>query len=127
MTNSTTGISLRNAALIAGLAILTMAIAAPFAEFFVYPKLVVSGNAAETAKNIIAHKTLFASGIFGYVITFICDVLAAWALYVLLKPVNDHLSLLTASFRLLYPFIPFFPIFNLLTLFPPLPFPVSLA
>src|SRR5260370_37034589 len=102
MTNSTTGISLRNAALIAGFAILMMAIAAPFAEFFVYPKLVVSGNAAETAKNIIAHKTLFASGIFGYVITFICDVLAAWAFYFLLKPVNNYLSVLTPSFPIVY-------------------------
>ncbi len=117
MTNSTTGISLRNDALIAGFAILMMAIAAPFAEFFVYPKLVVSGNAAETAKNIIAHKTLFASGIFGYVITFICDVLAAWALYVLLKPVNDHLSLLTAWFRLVYTVIALVAIVNLVTIF----------
>src|SRR6266851_5694933 len=115
MTNSTTGISLRNAALIAGFAILMMAIAAPFAEFFVYPKLVVSGNAAETAKNIIAHKTLFASGIFGYVITFICDVVAAWALYVLLKPVNDNLSLLTAWFRLVYTVIALVALVNLVT------------
>src|SRR5260370_34556144 len=98
MTNSTTGISLRNAALIAGFAILMMAIAAPFAEFFVYPKLVVSGNAAETAKNIIAHKTLFASGIFGYVITFICDVLAALGPFRFIKTVNHKLSLLCAPF-----------------------------
>jgi hypothetical protein len=59
MTHSTNKTSLRRAALIAGLAILTMVVAAPFAELFVYPKLVVPGNTAETVKNIIANKALF--------------------------------------------------------------------
>lgn len=117
MITNSDGISLRMAALIAGLAILTMAIAAPFAELFVYPKIVVSGNAAETARNIIANKTLFVSGVFGYVITFICDVVAAWALYVLLKPVNGHLSLVTAWFRLVYAVIALVAIVNLITVF----------
>jgi hypothetical protein len=53
MTNSTYNTSLRTAALIAGLAILTVAIVAPIAELILYPKLVVTGKAAETAKNII--------------------------------------------------------------------------
>ncbi len=96
MTNSKNNISLRRAALIAGLGLFIMVIAAPFAELYVYPKLIVAGNAAETAKNIISNKALFISCIFGYLVTFICDVLVAWALYVLLKPVNENLSLLTA-------------------------------
>jgi hypothetical protein len=113
MTNSTNKTSLRRAALIAGLAILAMVIAAPFAELYVFPKLLVSGKAAETAKNIIANEALFRAGIFGYMITFICDLLAAWALYVFLKPVNESLSLLTAWFRLVYTVIAFVALLNL--------------
>ena len=92
-----------------------MVIAAPFAELYAFPKLVVPGNAAETTKNIIANKTLFTSAIFGYLITFICDVLVAWALYVLLKPVNENLSLLTAWFRLVYTVIALVALLNLVT------------
>ena len=71
--------SLRTAALIAGLALLTMAIAAPFAELFVFPRLIVPGDAAETAQNILANQTLFRAAFVGYLITFICDLVAAWA------------------------------------------------
>ena len=117
MTNPTKHTSLRTAALIAGLGLLIMVVAAPFAELYVYPKLVIPDNAAETAKNIIANKTLFISGIFGYLITFICDVLVAWALYVFLKPVNENLSLLTAWFRLVYTVIALVALLNLVTVF----------
>jgi len=113
MTNSKNKVSLRRAALIAGLGLFIMVIAAPFAELYVYPKLIVAGNAAETAKNIIANKALFISCIFGYLVTFICDVLVAWALYVLLKPVNENLSLLTAWFRLVYAVIALVALLNL--------------
>jgi hypothetical protein len=115
MINSANRISLRTAALIAGIGLLIMVFVAPFAELYVYPKLVVPGSAAETAQNIIANKTLFISAILGYLITFICDVLVAWALYVLLKPVNENLSLLTAWFRLVYTVIALVALLNLVT------------
>src|SRR6266496_1784770 len=115
LTNQTSKISLRAAALIAGLGLLLMVLAAPFAELYVYPKLVVSGNTAETVKNIMANKSLFTAAIFAYLITFICDVLVAWALYVLLKPVNESLSLLTALFRLVYTVIALVALLNLVT------------
>jgi len=117
ITNSTNKTSLSAAALIAGISLLIMVIAAPFAELFVYPKLVVPDHAAETAKNIIANKTLFISGLLGYLITFICDLLVSWALYVLLKPVNENLSLLTALFRLVYTVIALVALLNLVTVF----------
>jgi len=66
MINSTNKISLHRAALIAGLGLLIMVIAAPFSELFMYPKLIVSDNAIKTIQNIIVNKTLFISGIFGY-------------------------------------------------------------
>ena len=107
--------SLAAAALIAGIGLLIMVIAAPFAELYVYPKLIVSGNATATAQNIIANKTLFTAAIFGYLITFVCDLIVAWALYVLLKPVNENLSLLTAWFRLVYTVIALVALLNLVT------------
>ncbi len=113
MTNNSNKTSLRKAALIAGLGLFVMAIAASFAELYIYPKLVVSGSAAETVKNITANKALFISAIFSYLVAFICDVVVAWALYVLLKPVNEHLSLLTAWFRLVYAVIALVALLNL--------------
>ena len=114
-TNSTNKISLRTAALIAGIGLLIMVIAAPFAELYAFPKLIVQDNAAETTKNIIENKALFTAVLFGYLITFICDVLVAWALYVLLKPVNETLSLLTSWFRLVYTMIALVALLNLVT------------
>ena len=106
---------LRTAALIAGLSLLIMVMAAPFAELYAYPKLVISGNAAQTVQNILENKSLFTAVIFGYLITFICDVLAAWALYVLLKPVNENISLLAAWFRLIYTVIALVALLDLVT------------
>jgi hypothetical protein len=99
--NSTSKISLNAFGLIAGLGILLMS-TSPYAEFMVYGKLVDSGNAAITFKNITTHETLFISGILSYLFNFICDIIVAWALYGLLKPVDDSLSLLTAWFQLVY-------------------------
>jgi Domain of unknown function (DUF4386) len=107
--------SLARAALIAGIGLLIMVIAAPFAELYVFPKLVIAENAAETVKNIIANKMLFTSAIFGYLITFICDLVVGWALYVLLKPVNKNLSVITAGFRWVYTGIALVALLNLVT------------
>lgn len=105
MTDSTNIISLRVAALTAGFSLLIMAIAAPFAELYVFPKLIVSGNPEDITKNILLNPALFRAGVFGYLIAFICDILVAWALYVLMKPVNASLSQLTAWLRLIYTII----------------------
>jgi hypothetical protein len=109
--------SLPAAALIAGIAILGSVISAPFAEMYVFPKLVIPYKTAETAVNIIAHRTLFIAAIFAYLITFICDLIITWALYILLKPVHPELSLLTAWFRLVYTVIALVALNNLVTSF----------
>ena len=92
-----------------------MAIIAPFAELFVYPKLVISVSPAETAKNIIDNKTLIISAIFSYLLTFIGDIMVSWTLYILLKPINKDLSLLTALFRLVFAVIGLVALLNLVT------------
>lgn len=111
------GITLRQAALIAGFGVLIMAFAGPFAELFVYARLVIPGNIEQTTQNIAANKGLFLAGIFAYLTLFVCDVVVAWALYVLLIPVNRSLSLLAAWFRLVYAVIGLFGLVNLVTVF----------
>lgn len=102
MTNRSTDISVRKAALVAGFGLLIMTIFAVFADLFVFQKLIVLGNATTTANNIKANEMLFRTGICSFLIVIICDVAVAWALYVFLKPVNKSLSLLAAWFRLVY-------------------------
>jgi hypothetical protein len=76
------GVTLRQAALVAGFAYLLNPVS--YAEFSIYPKLVAANNAAQTVQNISAHFGLFAVAILCYIISFIGDVIIAWALYVLL-------------------------------------------
>jgi len=115
--NHDQGMTLSQAALVAGLGLLIMGFAAPFAEFFVYSKLIIPDNIKETAQNLLSNNGLFLAGIFAYLITFICDVVVAWGLYVLLVPVNRSLSLLTAWFRLVYTLIALISLMKLATVF----------
>jgi hypothetical protein len=111
------GITLRQAALIAGFGVLIMAFAGPFAELFVYGRLVIPGNIEETTQNMVANRGLFLAGIFAYLTMFFCDVLVAWALYVLFIPVNRSLSLLAGWLRLVYAVIALFSLSKLVTVY----------
>ena len=102
MTNPTADISLREAAIVAGFGLLIMTIVYMFADLFALQTLIVPVDAAETAHNILADEGLFRMAICGFIVVIILDVVVAWALYVLLKPVNKSLSLLMAWFRLVY-------------------------
>lgn len=102
MTGHIADISLRKAAIVTGLGLLIMTMFTLFADLFVRQSLVVPGDAAKTVNNIMADELLFRIGISSFLIVIILDVLVAWALYVLLKPVNRSLSLLAAWFRLVY-------------------------
>jgi hypothetical protein len=108
-------VTLRQAALIAGVAYLLMPVT--FAEFYINPKLLVPGDIERTAQNIVAHGRLFGVAILCYLITLVLDVVIAWALYILLVPVNRSLSLLTAWFRLIYTAIALFSLLNLTTVY----------
>lgn len=109
------GMSLRQAALTAGIAYLLMPVS--FAEFYVFPKLFVAGDITQTVQNVAAHGQLLVVGILCHLITLILDVVIAWALYILLTPVNKALSLLTAWFRLVYVAMALVGLLNLVTVF----------
>src|SRR4249919_1596302 len=102
MENQTTITSQYKAAKLAGFLYLIAMATGLFAEFYVrFPSsLVVSGDAAKTASNIIANERLYRIGIANNIITFAIDVVLIWALYVLLRPVNRNLALLAVFFRL---------------------------
>jgi len=95
-------ISLRQAAIIAGTTIVTMAILAGFAYGFVLDRLIVQGDADLTARNIVASEMLFRTAVYAFLLVLVSDVLAAWSLNVFLKQVSKELSLVTAWLRLVY-------------------------
>jgi hypothetical protein len=94
------GLTLRQAALVAGFAYMLSPVTT--AEFSIMPKLVIPGNIEQTVQNLSSHHGQFVAAILCYLITFLEDIVIAWALYYLLAPVNKSLSLLTAWFRLVY-------------------------
>jgi hypothetical protein len=53
------GLTLRQAALIAGFGYLLSPVT--YAEFSIYPELVISGNIEQTVQNIATHSGLFAA------------------------------------------------------------------
>lgn len=92
----------RTAAIVAGIALLVMAVVAAFSNFGVISGLTVPGDAGATAQNFVNSAALFRLGAAGLIVVSILDVLVAWALYVVLRMVNPSLSLLGAWFRLVY-------------------------
>ena len=113
--NRREGLTLRQAALIAGFAYLLGPVT--YAEFTIWPKLLVAGNIEQTVQNLVLHRGLFVAAIMCYLVEFIEDVVIAWALYVLLAPVNRAVSLLAAWFRLVYTTIALFGMLKLVTVF----------
>ncbi|MBH0347569.1 MULTISPECIES: DUF4386 domain-containing protein [Bacillus] len=104
----------RKYALLAGSSLLVMAFIAFFSYGFVHGNLVVQENASVTFHNIQTSNSLFKAEIFGWIIIFITDIVAAWALYFFLKPIHTSLSLLAALLRLMYTAILGIAIFNLI-------------
>ena len=87
--------SIKNPGRFAGLLYVLVSIVGFFAMGYVPNKLIVHGNAAATANNILASETLFRLGIAGALIGQAGFILVALALYDLLKGVNQrHASLM---------------------------------
>lgn len=97
--NILSGISLRQAALITGITYLLNPVT--FAEFYAMPR-VTDPSGVQTLANIAAHPQLFSAAVLSYFISLTEDVVIAWALYVLLAPVNRALSLLASWLQLIY-------------------------
>jgi hypothetical protein len=60
----------------------------------------VSGDAAATAKNIVALNSVFRAGFASYLVEAVCDITLSLVMYELLRPVRKDLALLAAFFGL---------------------------
>jgi Domain of unknown function (DUF4386) len=76
------------AARVAGAVYLSMVFTAPFTLLYVPGKLIVRGDAAATANNILTHETMFRLAIIGDLFTQIIFICLGIALYRLLSSVN---------------------------------------
>jgi len=86
--------SINKTARMAGFLYLIYMVVEILADVFGRSPLIVMGDAAATASNIMAHEWKFRIGFVGDLVAGVLFFLAAWALYVLLKPVNKNLALL---------------------------------
>ena len=89
-------VSVQGYARTAGVLLLLSLLAGGLGEAYVPSKLIVSADAAATARNITALHSLFRLGFASYLVEAVCDVALALLFYVLLRPVDRTLALLAA-------------------------------
>ncbi len=84
----------KKTARIAGLLYLLYIVVSVFANMLGRSRIIVYGDAATTAGNIIASAWQFRIGFMLDLLAAVLFLLTAWALYRLLRPVNENLALL---------------------------------
>lgn len=99
LSKARTEITVGQAALIAGLAVLIMVFTVPVAEFYIFPKLIDYSDSQKTVVNILQNQRLFSTAIFIHFTTVICDIVSGWALYIFFRPVNRDLAQLSFLLR----------------------------
>jgi len=82
----------------AGVAMLLSIIFGALGEAYIPGRIIVQGDAAATAAKIVAHPMLFRVGFATYLVEGICDVALSVIFYILLRPVNRNLALISAFF-----------------------------
>ncbi len=92
--------AIERTARLTGALILIIAVFAPFSMVFVPSTLIVPGDAATTARNIMASEGLFRLSIVSDAVVFLLEIVVVVLLYVLLRPVSKTLSLVAAFSRL---------------------------
>lgn len=102
MKNFIANISTSNAALAVGIAFITSIIVVTLVDDFLLANLVVPGDTEALARDIESNGKLFGFAVVGYLLVLALDSIVGLALYVVLKPSNKILALLTAALRLLY-------------------------
>jgi hypothetical protein len=74
----------------------------PYASFGALPRLLSAQSSAATSQNILAHRGQFVFVIFAFLTNFIGDIVAAWGLYLLLRPVSASISMFVAWLRVAF-------------------------
>jgi Domain of unknown function (DUF4386) len=83
-----------------GALLLFTIVAGGFAQGLIAGRLIVAGDAAATAVNILTHESLYRLGFAIYLVEMSCQIAMTVLLYDLLKPVSRSVSLLAAAFGL---------------------------
>src|SRR5215831_5318438 len=102
MTTDSIDNSQRTAAKVAGVAGLFAFVLVVFGNYVLLGPLVIPRDAADTARNILAHETQFRAALICFITYDIGTIVLATALYVILAPVNRGLALAGALFRLVF-------------------------
>jgi hypothetical protein len=102
MTTSKIDNSQRTAAKVAGWSgLITFAIVV-FGNYMLLNPLIVPGNVAATAQNVVAHQTQLRVTAVCFLTYSLGVIVLLTALYVILKPINPGLALIGALFRLVF-------------------------
>ena len=83
-----------------GLFFLLTIITGIFAQGFVSERLIISGDAAATAVNILTHRSLYTLGFTAYTIEMACQIVMTVLFYRLLRPVNTTVALVSMTLGL---------------------------
>ena len=102
MKNYLANLSPSKAAMVVGIAFITSIIIVSIVDDFLLANFVVPGDTAALARDIESNGKLFGFAVVGYLLVLALDSIIGLALYVVLKPSNKNLALLTAVLRLLY-------------------------
>lgn len=94
------GIAIQSYARLAGLLGLVSLVAGAFGEGYVPGVMIVSGDAAATAHNIIAHESLFRWGFAAYTVEALCDLTLTMLFWVLFRPAHPNLAFLMVLARM---------------------------
>jgi hypothetical protein len=94
--------TVRRAGVIAGVALLVMVGLAAFANFVVVQGMLTPGDGPATAAEIVAREGTFRLGVLAWLLIVVLDVVIAWALYRVFRPVSPAVSMLAAVFRFAY-------------------------
>ena len=94
--------SLKWSALTAGIGLLIMVFCAPLGNFYFMSQSTVAGDAAATLSQLRDNGTPYVIGVLLLFMTYVMDVVVAWALYWYFRPGQIALSQLVAWSRLVY-------------------------
>lgn len=83
-----------------GILVLISLVFGGFGEAYVPGAIMVAGDAAATAGNIVHHETLFRLGFAAYLVEGLCDAALTALLYLLLRPAGPELALIALLLRI---------------------------